>query len=61
MYLSVVLHCCKGFSLVEAFRHWLLLVSVCGLLIALASLVAERGLQGVLTLWWSTDCRLCGL
>ena len=37
------LHCCTGFSLVEASRSYPLVV-VCWLLIVVASLVAEHGL-----------------
>ena len=39
------LHCCTGFSLVEASMGYPLGV-LCWLLIAVASLVAEHGLQG---------------
>ena len=39
------LHCCPGFSLVEA-SGGSSLVAVCGLLIAVASLVDEQGLWG---------------
>ena len=39
------LHCCVGFSLVVASRGCSL-IAVCGLLIAVVSLVAEHGRQG---------------
>ena len=40
------LHCCLGFSSVAASRGYSL-VAVCGLLIAMASVVSERGLYGM--------------
>ena len=50
------LHCCAGFSLVVASGGYSL-ISVCGLLIAVASLVAEDGLQGM----WASVVDTLGL
>ena len=45
LFLAVLGLCCSGFSVVAASRGCSL-VAVCGLLIAVASLVAKHGLQG---------------
>ena len=50
------LHCCTGCSLVEASMGYTLVV-LCWLLITVASLVAEHGLQGT----GASGVRACGL
>ena len=49
-------HCCAGFSQVTTSRGYSLIV-VCRLLIQVASLVAEQGLQGM----WASVVVECGL